>query len=208
MSPASAAAQPTREQAAEAARQELARHEYADAQPPLLLRALGRVVRWVGQLFDGVQLGPGSGLVAQLLLTALLLGLATVLLVRLGPLRRRAPGAGAVFGDGGALPAEQHRAQAEQAAAQGRWADAVRERLRAVVRELEARGVLDVRPGRTAGEVARDGGAAVPELAPDLRRAAGVFDEVWYGGREAGAGAYDVLVQVDDRVRAARLVSS
>ena len=206
MTPAAAAAPPTREQAAEAAREELSRREYADAQPPLLLRVLGRIVREIGQLLDGVQFGPGSGLAAKLLLTALLVGLAAVLLVRLGPLRRRAPGAGAVFGGGRALTAEQHRALAEQAAAQGRWADAVRERLRAVVRELEARGVLDVRPGRTAGEVARDGGASVPALAGDLRHAAGVFDEVWYGGREAGAGAYEVLVQVDDRVRAARLV--
>ena len=207
MSPASAAARPTREQAAEAARQELSRHEYAEAQPPLLLRVLGRVLREIGQLFDGLSAGPGGGLVARLLLTALLVGLAAVLLVRLGPLRGRGPRAGAVFGGGGgARTAAQHRALAEQAAAQGRWADAVRERLRAVVRELEARGVLDVRPGRTAGEVARDGGSGVPELAGDLRRAAGVFDEVWYGGREAGPGAYAVLVQVDDRVRAARLV--
>ena len=208
MSVAALAAQLSREQARDAAREELSRRQYADAQPPLLLRLLGRAVRSLVDLLERVPVGTGSGPVARLLLAALLVGLAAVLLVRLGPLRRRGTPGGAVFAGGSTLTAEQHRAAAEQAAAQGRWADAVRERLRAVVRELEARGVLDVRPGRTAGEVARDGGAAVPDLAGDLRRAAEVFDEVWYGGREAGSAAYDVLVQVDDRVRAARLVAA
>ena len=205
MTGAALAEELTREQARDAAREELSRRQYADAQPPLLVRLLLRVLRALRDLLDGVSVGPGGGLLAKLLLLALLLGLVAVLLVRLGPLRRQATQPGAVFG-GGVLTAQQHREAAEQAAAAGRWADAVRERLRAAVRELEVRGVLDVRPGRTAGEVARDGGAAVPELAGDLRRAAEVFDEVWYGGREAGPGAYDVLVQVDERVRAARLV--
>ena len=82
----------------------------------------------------------------------------------------------------------------------------MRERLRAVVRDLEARGLLDPRPGRTAGEVARDAGAAVPALAEDLRRASIVFDEVWYGGRTADAGSYALLVDVDTRAAAARPV--
>ena len=73
------------------------------------------------------------------------------------------------------------------------------------MRELEARGVLDARPGRTAGEVARDGGDAVPALAADLARAAAVFDEVWYGGRTADAASYAVLVEVDGRVTGARV---
>ena len=73
------------------------------------------------------------------------------------------------------------------------------------MRELEARGALDPRPGRTAGEVARDGGAAVPAVADDLRRAARVFDEVWYGGRPADAASYAALVAVDARVASSRL---
>ena len=63
------------------------------------------------------------------------------------------------------LDAAGHRAAAEALAAQGHLAEAVRERLRAVVRALEERGVLDPRPGRTSGEVARDAGAAAPALA-------------------------------------------
>jgi hypothetical protein len=78
--------------------------------------------------------------------------------------------------------------------------------MRAIVRELEARGVLDPRPGRTADEVAREAGALVPAVAGDLHGAAQVFDEVWYGGRTATAGADAAMRQADQRVQSARLV--
>jgi hypothetical protein len=113
-----------------------------------------------------------------------------------------------VFAVGRTLSAEEHRALAEEAAAAARWDDAVRERLRAIVRELEARGVLEPRPGRTAGEVARDGSAAVPAIAEPLRRATGTFDEIWYGGRPADASSYAVLVAADQAVTGARLAVS
>jgi hypothetical protein len=140
------------------------------------------------------------------LLVLVLVGLVALVLFRTGPLARRGPGREALFAGSPALSAQGHRELAEAAAREGRWADAVRERLRAVVRDLESRGALDPRPGRTAGEVARDGGAAVPALAEDLGRAAVLFDEVWYGGRAADAGSYAVLVGVDERVRDSRLV--
>ena len=191
-----------RDAARDAARHELARRPYVDARPPLLLRAVGRVLRALGDLLDGAAGRLGSGLPARLLLLAVVAVVVVVVLVRLGPLGRRRPAAGLFDGDH-AGTADQHRARAGQLAAERRWAEAVRERLRAVVRELEGRGVLDPRPGRTAGEVARDAGAAVPALAGGLRRGAGVFDEVWYGGRPATAQSYEVLVGLDDEVRAA-----
>jgi hypothetical protein len=73
-----------------------------------------------------------------------------------------------------------------------------------VVRHVEERGLVDVRPGRTADEIARDAGRALPAVAGDLRAAARVFDDVWYGGRTADASSYDRLVAVDDAVAAAR----
>ena len=201
-----AADQLTREQAREAARAELSRREYAEAQPPLLLRVIGAGLRRLGELLDGAAAHLGSGPLARVLLAVLLAGIVTVVLIRLGPPRRRGPDVGLLFNGGRAQTAAEHRAEAEARAAQGRFAEAVRERLRAVVRELESRGALDPRPGRTAGEVARDGGAAVPLLADDLQRAALLFDEIWYGGRSATREAYDAVVEVDDQVRAARLV--
>ena len=188
-----------RDAARDAAERELRRREYADAQPSPVVRLVGRVLRQVGELLDRAADAAPGGLLGALALLALVALLVAVVLVRVGPLARTSRPA-ALFAGSATLTAEEHRALAQAAAEQGRWADAVRERLRAVVRELEARGALDPRPGRTAGEVARDGGAAVPEVADDLARAAALFDEVWYGGRPADASSYAVLVAVDERV--------
>ena len=192
-----------RDAAREAARDELRRREYADAQPPLLVRAVGRALRELGELLDRAALAAPGGRLGLLALFVLLALLVAVVLARVGPLARSSAPA-ALFDGAPVLGASGHRELAERAAAEGRWADAVRERLRAIVRELEARGALDPRPGRTAGEVARDGGAAVPSAADDLHRAAVLFDEVWYGGRPADAGTYAAMVGVDTRVAEGR----
>jgi len=197
----------TRESAREAAREELSKREYQEAEPGLVQRALTWVFDQLGELLDGASAVAPGGALGVLALVMLLGVLVAVVLARVGPLARRSAGS-PLFQGGTVLSAGEHRALADQAASEGRYADAVRERLRAVVRELESRGALDPRPGRTAGEVARDGGAAVPSLADDLRRAAVLFDETWYGGRTADASSYATLVAVDDRVCAARLTAS
>jgi len=195
-----------RDAAREAAREELSRPEYDAAQPPLLFRLAGRALRELLELFAGAAAAVPGGGPAVVLLAGLLALLVAVILVRVQPGGSWGASRTPLFAGTPVLSAAEHRALAEQAAGQGNWAEAVRERLRAVVRDLEARGVLDPRPGRTAGEVARDAGAAVPAIAADLRRAAVVFDEVWYGGRTADASSYAVLVAVDDRVGSSRIV--
>jgi len=194
-----------RDAARHAARDELRDRRYADAQPPLLVRVVGRVIREFLSVLDRAAGGVPGGWVGLLLLALVIAAFVAVVLVKLGPLGRRSTG-DPLFATGRALSADEHRAAAERAAASGQWAEAVRERLRAVVRELEVRGVLDPRPGRTADEIARDAGDAVPAVAGDLRRAATVFDEVWYGGRTADSASYALLVDVDRTVSAARLV--
>ena len=196
----------SRGDAQRAARAELSRRQYAATQPPLLYRALGRAVRWLIDLISRASGHVPGGGAGMLILLAVLVLAAAVVLTRLGRLRRQVA-AGEVFGDEGPLSAEQHRELAERAAAQGNYADAVRERLRGVVRELEARGVLDPRPGRTAGEVAVDAGAALPRLAGSLRRGTATFDQVWYGGQRADAASYAILVELDRQVRESRLAA-
>ncbi len=198
----------TRDSAQDAARRELSRQEYADARPSVVLRLIGRALRALGDLLDRAASGVGNGSLARALLLGVLALVVLVVLLRLGPLHRRPRGRGGLFDGSAALDAAGHRAAADALAARGHFAEAVRERLRAVVRGLEERGVLDARPGRTSGEVARDAGAAAPALAADLRRAVGVFDQVWYGGHAAGPDSYRVLVEVDQRVGAARLVTA
>lgn len=195
----------TRDGARRAATEELLDPKYREGEPPLLIRLAGRAIRKLLELLDRAAAGVPGGRLGLLLLALMLAGLIAVVVVRLRPAARRAASA-EVFTTGAVMTAAQHRAAADEAAAAGQWADAVRERLRAIVRELEARGVLEPRPSRTAGEVARDGSAAVPLLADQLRRATTVFDEVWYGGRSADASSYAVLVEADRSLSAARLV--
>jgi hypothetical protein len=194
----------SRQDAADAAREELARRPYQEAQPPLLSRVLGRIFRELGELLDRAAAAAPGGWLGLLLLLALLVLVVAVVLARVRP--RREGRRSGLFDTGIPLTAADHRSRAEDAAARGQFAEAVRERLRAVVRELEARGVLDPRPGRTADEVAREAGAAVPEVAGELRRAAQLFDEVWYGGRPATADSYRTLVDVDRHLLERRLV--
>jgi hypothetical protein len=192
-----------RDEAAQLAREELAKQVYRDAGPGLVVR----VVRWLleraGRLLDGVAgVSPGgyAGVVVVLLLVVV-----AVVAVRLkvGPLGRSEAREQALF-SGRARTAAEHRAAADAHAAAGEWAEAVRERLRAVVRSLEERAVLDERPGRTADEAAAEAGLALPAVAADLRQAARLFDDVWYGDRPAGPESDARLRAIDERVRAER----
>jgi hypothetical protein len=83
------------------------------------------------------------------------------------------------------LPAEIFASLADRLAAEGRYAEAVRERLRAMVRELVERRVIEHRPGWTVGELAAEAGRARPAIDPPLRSATDVFSELWYGQRPA-----------------------
>ena len=198
---------PGRDEAREAAQRELSHHAYQEAQPPWFERLL----RWLlGKLDDLVSSASSNlpfGGWGLLFLVALALGLVAVVVMRLRPTARGAQ-LPTLFGGGQARTAAQHRALADAAAGRGEYAEAVRERLRAVVRELESRGAVDPRPGRTADEVAREAGLAVPVLAVPLAQGAQLFDEVWYGGRTADASSYAALVALDERVVATRLVTA
>jgi hypothetical protein len=85
------------------------------------------------------------------------------------------------------LPAEEFRSLADQYAAQGRYAEAVRERLRAIVRDLVDAGVVENRPGWTVTELARAASAARPPVRPPLDGASLLFSDIWYGLRPAYA---------------------
>ncbi|MDQ7907769.1 DUF4129 domain-containing protein [Phytohabitans sp. ZYX-F-186] len=85
------------------------------------------------------------------------------------------------------LPVAAFVSLADRLAAQGRYAEAVRERLRAMVRELIERQVVEHRPGWTVTELAGAAARARPVVDAPLSAAGGVFSEVWYGQRTAGA---------------------
>ncbi|WLW54573.1 DUF4129 domain-containing protein [Streptomyces sp. YU58] len=185
-----------RDPAREAARRELTKRMYHENDPSLLQRALDAFWDWVGKLFDSASAAtPGGplGLVVVILVVIAVLG---ALWWRLGTPRREPTSAPTLFDDRPRSAAE-HRAAAEAHAAQGHWNQAVQERMRAIVRSLEERALLDTRPGRTADEAAAEAGRTLPSRSDRLRSAARDFDDVTYGGRRASEQSYHRIADLD-----------
>ncbi len=190
-----------REEAQRLARLELAKPAYSN-QDPWIQRVMSWIIERVGQLLDNLGGTSPLGWFG-------ILGIAVIVVLVVVVIRRRTGGLGqgaapASLFDGAARSATEFRREAARYAESGAWAEAVRARLRAVVRDLEERGLVDAQPGRTADEIARDAGRALPSVSADLRLGARLFDDVWYGGRTADASTYARLVAVDDAVASAR----
>ncbi|MFE7625985.1 DUF4129 domain-containing protein [Streptomyces sp. NPDC057509] len=189
--------------AREAAERELSKGTYHENDPNLLQRALDHVWTWFDDLISaasGASPGGPAGLVVLLLIV---IALAAALWWRLGIPQRGARPADTLFEDGPRSTAD-HRAAAEAHAAAGRWNQAVQERMRAIVRSLEERALLDPRPGRTADEAAEEAGLALPAHDSRLRAAARRFDDVTYGGRTADQSAYLSLLDLDLGLQSAK----
>ena len=191
-----------RDDARRAALRELAKPIYQEAKPPLTVRAMRWLFEQAGKLLDLADSAPG-GLFGVVLLA--IIALVIVLLIRfgVGPFARTSAADSVVFADV-ARAAADHRAAADAAAAGGDWAVAVRERFRAVIRQLEEDGRLDPRAARTADEAAAEGGRSLPAHAADLRAGARSFDEVVYGEHPASAAQDQRLRALDDAIRASR----
>lgn len=188
-----------RDAARDAAQHELSRPIYP--RPSLT----DRLWDWLDDLLYRVTLDgskfPGGWL--TLIVLVLLLAAAVVLAVRVA---RRAMGTArsgeySLFSDQ-VRSAAEHRATAEQSAAQGDWAAAIRHRVRAVARALEESGVLTPVAGRTATELARDAGLSLPKFAGELSDAATTFNDVTYGGRPGTESAYRLITDLDGRLGA------
>ncbi|MFD7179726.1 DUF4129 domain-containing protein [Streptomyces sp. NPDC059904] len=185
--------------AREAARRELSEPAYHQDDTSLLQRGLNRFWEWLDKLFSaasGATPGGGFGL---LVIVLAVVALAVALWWRLGTPRRSAHATAALF-DERPRTAAEHRAAAEAHAAQGHWTPAVQERMRAIVRSLEERALLDPRPGRTADEAATEAGRTLPAHTDRLRTAARDFDDVTYGGRTATQQTYERLTTLDSEL--------
>jgi hypothetical protein len=191
-----------RDEAQRLARIELANPIYTGDEEPWIQRVFRWVLEKISSLLDSVGGSSPLGWFGILGIVVLVVLVVVVVRRRTGSLARAAT-ADELFASGDRSAAD-FRGEADRFASSGAWAEAVRARLRAVVRDLEERGIVDARPGRTADEIARDAGRALPSVAADLRAAARLFDDVWYGGRTADSASYDRLVAVDSAVSVAR----
>jgi hypothetical protein len=92
---------------------------------------------------------------------------------------------------------------ADRMAAEGRYAEAIRERLRESVTTLTSYGVIAPVPARTAQELTTEASANRPAVATPLAGATGIFSEVWYGRRPAGPDQDALMRRLTAEVKAA-----
>ncbi|MFH9987599.1 DUF4129 domain-containing protein [Streptomyces luteogriseus] len=185
-----------RDPAREAARRELSKRMYHENDPSLFQRALDAFWDWLGELFNAASTATPGGALGLIVVILAVIAVLAALWWRLGTPRRQPTSSATLFDDRPRSAAE-HRAAAEAHAAQGHWNQAVQERMRALVRALEERALLDVRPGRTADEAAAEAGRTLPAHTDRLRTAARDFDDVTYGGRSATDQAYHRIAELD-----------
>ncbi|MGW3728199.1 DUF4129 domain-containing protein [Streptomyces sp. NPDC000851] len=185
-----------RDPAREAARRELSKRLYHEDDPGLFQRALDAFWGWVNDLLGAASAATPGGALGLVVVIIAVVTVLAALWWRLGTPRRQ-PTSSATLFDARPRSAAEHRAAAEAHAAQHHWNRALQERMRAIVRSLEERALLDARPGRTADEAAAEAGRALPAHTARLRAAARDFDDVTYGGRAATEQSYRRIAELD-----------
>ncbi|WP_428986400.1 DUF4129 domain-containing protein [Streptomyces camelliae] len=185
-----------RDPAREAARRELSKRMYHENDPGLFQRALNAFWRWLDRLLNSAASATPGGTLGLVVVVLVVVAVLAALWWRLGTPRRQ-PASAAVLFDDRPRSAAEHRAASEAHAAQGHWNQAVQERMRAIVRSLEERALLDIRPGRTADEAATEAGRTLPAHTDRLAAAAREFDDVTYGGRSASQDSYQRIAELD-----------
>jgi hypothetical protein len=196
-----------RDEARELARRELEKQVYQRDKPSWLERLWADFSEWLSGLFnrapDPGSQGSGGGW-ASIVIIVVVLVIAVALIAWLMRGRRNPRSRDDALLEDVPSTALDHRQAAEAHAAAGEWAEAIRERLRAIARDLEERAVLAARPGRTADELAAEAGEAVPELAGELAAGVRIFDDVWYGDRPGTPEGYARMKALDERLRATK----
>ncbi len=184
-----------REAAHDAAARELAKPIYPKAS------LHDRFAEWVNDVIHRLMIGGSSlpgGWLTVVVLAALVLA-AVVVAVRIARRTMGRPGDRRLYGDR-TLTAADYRERADVSAAQRDWAAAIRQRVRAIGRQLEEDGAVAPVPGRTAVELAREAGSALPDLAGQFSTAATVFNDVTYGDQAGSERNYRLVADLDDRV--------
>jgi hypothetical protein len=169
-----------------------------------------RVMEWLGEqltrLIEGLVGGGGGAVLAWIILLGAA-GTVIFLLVRYGRVtvpalaRDQEPEVMVEL----TRTAREWREEADRLEAEGRWAEGLRCRYRALVADLVRRGTIPEQAGRTAGEYARDVAHRLPDAAPAFAAATELFEAVWYGGATTGPAEAERFRDLDGRVLAVRV---
>jgi hypothetical protein len=184
------------------AAQRLARAELAKPIYHPHLSLAERIAAAIARFFNAISRGAPGGWWGLVALAALAVIVTAGLRAWMGPVARAHRSQGPLTPQGQARTARDHRQEAGRLADAGDYAGAIRECVRAIAAELDERGVLPPRTGRTANEFAEEAGRALPAHAAALREAAWRFDEVCYGQRAGTRVGYERLRDLDKQVMA------
>ncbi|ARC57402.1 hypothetical protein AS850_09975 [Frondihabitans sp. 762G35] len=186
---------------------ELAKPEYASAQPSLLDRIAAAIMNWIGSLrFGSVQGAPAFLLVALLVLVAVAV-VVLVLVYGVPRRRRRSAVESALFGDDDSRSADALRGAAAAAARSGDFAQATVETFRAIARDLAERGALTTAPGTTAQTFATRTAALFPEHSDAVLAAGRSFDEVRYLDRPGSEADFERVRDLDRALQRATIAA-
>jgi hypothetical protein len=141
-----------------------------------------------------------TGWFGLIVLGVLAAALVVVIFVFVRPARHRRERQSAVIGNK-IRTAQDYRKSAARLAAAGDFSAAIIDGVRAVAAELEERGILLPRLGRTANELAAEAAAELPALTPDLRSVTVLFDGIRYGDRMGTEAGYQLVSRLDAAVR-------
>ncbi|NUT70007.1 DUF4129 domain-containing protein [Pseudarthrobacter sp. C4D7] len=188
------------------AAEELAKPEYRDAAPSWLDTVWQNFLDWL--LSFGGSPGDAAPVPSPVIALVIAAIIAAAVLLARPRLNARARQSADLFERETALAAQDYRARAEAAAADGRWGDAVVDRFRAVVRSAEDRTILEPQPGRTADEAAQALSVPFPGESRRLSRAAASFDGIRYGNRPAGSAEYREMAALDEALDALKPAAS
>jgi hypothetical protein len=181
------------DEARRVAEQILSAPEYQEPAQPWWQKALEKVDDFISRIFGSLSgAGGGSSVVGWVILVLAVAAAVTVVVLAVRSIRRSKRVKPDEADD---LKPRRHRreprvdwdAEADRLEAEGRWRDGLRARYRALVAELSRAEVVDPAVSRTTGEHRQEVGRAAPEVAPEFRDAAELFDRAWYGNRPTGS---------------------
>lgn len=180
--------------------EELAKDEYDDS-PGFVAWLLGAIEDWLARMVDGVDGSSATQTVIAVLL-ALVLAAVVVLVLRRTGLLRRSPALAvdAALDAEPVLSGEELRGAARDAIDAGRTDDGTVLALRALVRDLEERTLLDVATGMTAHEAATRAALTFPDLRGRLQRGADAFDTAAYSVRSVGVKLAEDMLRLAEYI--------
>lgn len=187
--------------------EELSRPAYREHNDPIA-RALDALERLIDALLNADPTAGGAlpagiaGLVTAAVVALLLFALRYVR----REVRRAPVGGPALLGEEH-LSAGELRERTSRALADGRWADAVLDAMRALAKGAAERTLLDDAPSLTAHEVGLRLADPFPDQRDELRWAADTFDAVAYGHHGADRQQAERLVALDRRLQRTRPAS-